>query len=1033
MEIRGLELTRPLGRGGLGEVWLARHPSLEGDVAAKLLRRKAVDDLLGEVHALATVDHPHIVRLFDYGRFDDGRWCIVMQFAPLGTLAQLPRPVDFALLTELVDQILQALAHAHANDLLHGDLKPSNVLRAAPDRTWLADFGLARRLREHEPGPVAGTPQFMAPEVLLGHPSTPASDLYSLGCLVWWLTTGHAPFPTPNAALNERLAAFAPPLSVPDGLERWLRHLLAKSPDDRYDVAADALHGWRDLGSVALQGPTPRPLPVVVWQTPPRPPAAEPPREAGLRLFAVRPPPFVGRVDERTRLWNLLAQVTHGSAPHAVALLGPSGCGKSELARWLTVRAHELGAAWVWPVRHDPTQPDALRVMLRRHVGDGRDLATEYGLDLDGEVLARWIAGEAVPGDARWSALGRLVEAITEARPLLLWLDDVAWGVESLRLVRHLRGRVLVVMTASHETLAEHPAARAALDELAPETIIELGPLDDARTAELVAGLAGLEAPLVARVASRAAGNPMFAVELIRHWSEQGALVPTDQGFRLNTPTAAGCSLAQRDPVGLAVEGIPDSVAGIWERRLEQLLEDLPAHEALERAAVLGIVVSDAEWIRSLDSSPDTAKRLHRSLVSRGLATPTDETGRWRFTHALFREVVLAASRVAGRWTEHHAVCADIVATLDPGAADRIGRHLLHAGQAVAAAGPLLAGARRHVASGLYRMAESLLRLRDEGLEEAGHEPNDPLRAQGDAWCAGVIQLLGRYEEARELARTAFERLEGHPERGVAARTIAEVALMRGQLDEAECWFTEMRQLSIGDPALLRFALRGLGMIATHRGQPDRATALLSEALALPATPGRSFDVVLALAYLAYQGGDVDELRTWTTRAFDEARALGSRAGMGMASNLEAEGLRTSGQLEEAEAAYRRAYEHLEAAGSAETVVVRINLGLVLLEAGNDHEAAIELEHGLRTSVSEDRRLIAATCRLGLLAAQPHAQRASDHMQALRRDLDGIAVTDRDLARLARMAAERSERWGAPKRAHELREWASCWSPAGSP
>ena len=250
-------LVELLGRGGMGEVWLAEDLELPRRVAIKLLPRHlaedsdAVERLLREARAAATVDHPNVVTVHEAGTVD-GQPFLVMQRVEGETLeARLARgrmPVTEALALAL--GIADALAEVHALGIVHRDLKPSNIM-LTPRGPKVLDFGLAA-LRGHprmtEAGRVVGTPLFMSPEQVQGHPPDNRSDLWAVGVILYQALTGARAFDGDNLAATARavLDLQPPPPSrtnpgVPAAVDAIVEKLLRKDPALRYGRAEDLI------------------------------------------------------------------------------------------------------------------------------------------------------------------------------------------------------------------------------------------------------------------------------------------------------------------------------------------------------------------------------------------------------------------------------------------------------------------------------------------------------------------------------------------------------------------------------------------------------------------------------------------------------------------------------------------------------------------------------------------------------------------------------------------------------------------------
>lgn len=266
-------LTRKLGEGGMGEVWLAEHGQLKRPCAVKFIRPELAAHpataarFAREVQAVTGLAHPNTVRVYDYGRSDDGAFYYVMEYLDGPTLEELVRdagPLPPALAVYLLRQLCGALAEAHRVGLVHRDLKPGNVIVAAlggqRDVAKLLDFGLVQDLSAYpddrltRTGTVLGTPAYMSPEQAAGESAVDArGDVYSLGAVAFFALTGRPPFQ--GKALAALLAAHrseTPPSltdlrpDVPPDLAAVVARCLAKDPDERFQSAEDV---DRALGS----------------------------------------------------------------------------------------------------------------------------------------------------------------------------------------------------------------------------------------------------------------------------------------------------------------------------------------------------------------------------------------------------------------------------------------------------------------------------------------------------------------------------------------------------------------------------------------------------------------------------------------------------------------------------------------------------------------------------------------------------------------------------------------------------------------
>ncbi|MCA9572968.1 MAG: ATP-binding protein, partial [Myxococcales bacterium] len=328
---------------------------------------------------------------------------------------------------------------------------------------------------------------------------------------------------------------------------------------------------------------------------------------AGLNLLGLRTLPLVGREDVRDELWAALRRCRAHGRVEVVALHGPRGMGKSRLAHWLGQRAHEVGSAILMRATHGPvTLPgDGLGGMAVRFLRCEDLAAAQLRMRIAALVGDQVEEGEALlellapgTGDVRFGsveerhfAVEQLLWRATTERPVVLRLDDVHYGTDTLRFVRRLLDRelarpVVIVLTATDEALAERVDAAAIWEELLAHRrvrAVRVGRLDPLHHAELAERVLGL-APELARVVDRETrGDPQFTVQLVKDWVEQDLLVPGPLGFQF------------RQGASLDVAWDP---AALWGRRVERVLRQLPEEQGhvLEVAAVLGRGVDRQIW-----------------------------------------------------------------------------------------------------------------------------------------------------------------------------------------------------------------------------------------------------------------------------------------------------------------------------------------------------------------------------------------------------------------------------------------------------
>jgi serine/threonine-protein kinase len=248
------KILRKLGAGGMANVYLAEDQELGRRVAIKILNERHANDeqfverFRREAKNAAGLSHPNIVSIFDRGEAE-GTYYIAMEYLDGRSLKELittrgPAPINVAI--EYARQILGALRVAHRQGLVHRDIKPHNVLVDGEGRVKVTDFGIARAgpSQMTEEGSIIGTAQYLSPEQAQGAPVTPASDLYSVGIVLYELLTGTVPFAgeTPVELAMKHLSKVPEPPShvrpeVPRDLDFVIMRALAKAPADRYQSA----------------------------------------------------------------------------------------------------------------------------------------------------------------------------------------------------------------------------------------------------------------------------------------------------------------------------------------------------------------------------------------------------------------------------------------------------------------------------------------------------------------------------------------------------------------------------------------------------------------------------------------------------------------------------------------------------------------------------------------------------------------------------------------------------------------------------
>jgi serine/threonine protein kinase/tetratricopeptide (TPR) repeat protein len=1076
------QLGARLGQGGMGEVWQSLHLPTGTPAAIKVLRRgdpALVRAMQAEIRAVAALDHPHVIAILDHGVSPETAgnlpW-FAMELCTRGDLARHARALSWSLVRRLLDELLDALSHAHARGVIHRDIKPENVLLAGatdPRPGWrLTDFGIAFAADDASAAALEaprGSPRFMAPEQFGGYRRDlgPWTDLYGLGCLAWTVLCGEPPFSGSLARLarahaEEALPAFSPDRPVPAALEGWLRLLLAKRPDRRFACAADAADALAALDrtgtdrAVASRSATKSEgenstfvvslarVPVGVVppgaddDLPPLPPppafppswrddAAVAPRPAlaarSTALFGVRRPPLVGREAERDRIWNTLGAVHRDRRLRILVLEAPLGTGCSRLAEWAVHRARESGAAWAFRAGHGPWGEggpgeivkeifhlhglvnESLRGRLLWLVSQGTLSPSQV------EVVEDWVQSGSprTTSAQRLATLADILSRLAADRPLVLWLDDLHWGRDARALVEVLRARgdvpALILGTSVPSALADDPRGPAEVLSLLGDLNgkISLSPLDTAGSRALARATLDLEDHLAASIEAKAAGHPLLLISLLESWLLSGSLEPGPHGFRLRN---------------FAPVGLPADLRTAVDALIEQALAGRRADDgwALEVAGALGESFEIRGWARAcMLAGVAPSADLVPHLFAEGLWRPAEDVGGDPyFASPVFHAAVKDRARRSGYEARWHRACAAWL-TETRGAPERIGRHLLRAGEALSAVAPLLDATEAALEAADLGTAGRWLARLDDAVRASGVQDQPPgIRARLAR--ATLLVLRGTAagaEGADHEIEAVIEASGGLPRVAARAWMLKGRRLTRKRRFDAAFDALDRAAAHAGADAALRAQTEvHRGNLLLHLGRIDEAEEALRRARpganALPSEMGR---LCLAAGRVARSRGDLEVAESRAREAIRWFESAGSGWGRLAGQDLVADLAADRGEWSAAEAGYRETERGYLALGLRQSEVSRLHLAWVALRAGRYAEARATFDHAIGVfgawgaPVYQD---LAWAGRLAADAAAGDGGAVDEALEALgRARAAGLTQAVRSCIRLARgLAAE---------------------------
>ncbi|MBI5567217.1 MAG: protein kinase [Chloroflexi bacterium] len=948
------EIIEAIGRSGMASVFKAYQSALDRFVAVKVLSPQRASQenfserFVREARAIAALNHPNILPIIDFGQQDEHTY-IVMKYVPGGTLSdRLKQPIDLLTTTRLIKQVAAALDHAHSRGIIHRDVKPSNVLLDDNEWAQLADFGLAKIMASDQlltsSGISLGTPAYIAPEQGQGEPLDHHADIYSLGVILFEMTTGRLPF-TAETAMGVMVKHIydAPPLphsikpDLPEALEAIILKALAKPIGERYHTAGELAYALemavlqlpaQQILTTHLEDPnaTPRYGPTPARVTPVTPLS----RKQLMEETAPTVPHFIGRQAE------LAAYRARLERDHFVIVTGMAGMGKTTLGAKLarTVADTSDNIFWFTFDQVEKSTADALYWALASFL-DSRGEPNLWTY-LQGEI------GAQKPLE-RMAKLNLLMASLASGDHVLCFddfqvaahLPDIAYIFKTIRqrfvdLHQDLPARIIIMgreLSPDMEYLVSEP----------------LTGLSDAETAAFVADRqVALSADLIKQLWTRTEGNPKLLELSV---SALTTMRPSNQEHFVS-------SLARKGDIRDYVMNNVYTALTLEEQTVMGALSVFAG--AIEREG--------AEDILSTAGVSSVAPRID-ALINKHVISETDE---YLHLHSLVRDYCYHLLNRHER-LHYHQLAAEYFETE---------RNYLSAAhhhfeqKAYGTALNLLSGRSQAIinAGGGGNLLEQLNRFQRENLSAEQRATLD--KAKGDCH-----RLRGEYQVAIQAYESAFSTATDDVARAEMQQSISNVYLKAGEFPQA---LQHARQsLALGEAAnnqsAVAHAQHDIAAALYQLGDLDAASAELAASERVAHSLHDRLlvaNINLGLGLIAWKrrhlaaARDHFEVSRRIFHEFDQRRGEANALG-----NL---GL-IAGELQEADRQityYRQALAAYETIGDVDALCAGYNnLGYVYLTQ-NDYAQAIDYYERLAsTSQATGNRRLQVYAHAGLADA----------------------------------------------------------------
>lgn len=730
------ELIEKLGHGGMGAVFRAKDRLSQKEVALKKVLAPEANlqmsfmtesksnfrlSLAQEFRILATMRHPNIISVLDYGFDADRAPYFTMELLPNAqTITQYAQNLDEKARVKLLIELLQALEYLHRHRITHRDLKPDNVL-VAEGRVRVLDFGLSTNdgSQAFEDDQIAGTLGYIAPEILRSEfPPSERSDLYSVGIIAYQIFAGQLPFnPLDLSGMISTLPDMdLVPASV--GVSLAIAKLLNKDPFDRFMNAHETIIAFCEAIGEAV------------------PQEAEDVRESFLQNA-----PFIGRQQEISVLHAALMNLVELDKGSAWLVAGENGVGKSRLLEEFRVQALVQNVLVLYGrvEQHTPTSNNLWQNPLRRLCLQVEIFPHEASVlqeiipDLQHFLNYDITSTSSLDAEAYQKRLMVNVAQVFErcSQPILLLLEDLHWIEDDLDFVRrivrlHQEMPLMVIATYRSD---ESPYLYGQLSKMQVLELQRFNPQELEELSVAMLGDEGRKPELIELLAEQTEGNVFFAIEIVR--------VLAKDLSRLSEITAK-----KQFPEDIFTKGI----ANFALRRLNQL--PLDYQPMLRLAAVLGKDI-DFALLESIDDEMDYPDWL---LTCYDASLLDVDGERWHFAHDKLREGILQSldPKQRPRLNELAAEAIESVYGDNPTYAARLADHWRMAGNMTKTLHYTLIVAKQLNQTGLFRRT---LRLLQRALRLFRSQPEP----KANAYIAEILITIGECYTALGEVHHAFD------------------------------------------------------------------------------------------------------------------------------------------------------------------------------------------------------------------------------------------------------------------------------------